>query len=764
MDRDRQVDALTRGSLRWFVVMALIGRVAFTVPAVILNRSVLGELGDRILPLSVGVLLIDAVLIMVVVRRPGLLSMRWLFVADMVLAVIATVGATLLIPPGSYLIPGRDALTGYGWGTVALWTVIRGARTGVALVGLTAAIQLGMAWLNDSALDGYGIAQVVLRVGFALMNFLLAAALTELARRGARHAVSEGLRAGRLAERADALRALHDNALAELDAIVLTASRSSIPPAERLALAVRRARLQASLVRGQDTEASGDVLSTLIRLGTEFSNRGLQVAVCDIRPPGTPQGSREAVAALVGAAREALNNVVKHAGVGAAEVRVTGGASAVEVEVVDHGHGFRPGRNTAGFGVRRSMHERIDEVGGQVRVRSAPGAGTRVTVTIPHGIAARGLGRGAAPPAGALTWFPLVPLISRVLALPLMALMLNPFLPGHLGQLYPSLAVLLAGNIALLAALLRPGAERVLCSPLLLGVDLAAAAGFFLWTAAALPTGIVLQPSPDAGFLYVFLTVAFWLAARGLITGVAVLLGAIGLESAAAGVNGVVFDPANGLLFVQHVVLVGATVGCAALVMRMAGQANRRALAESIAAGRQAERVEVLAGLHRRVLATWDTLAATPTDGDSAQRLAEIRQHAAALTGELRAALRADDPTESSLRRGLEALVRDRAGALRVELVAAELTGDPPPDVARALIDATAATLADFATGSGWRGGSVVIRVAGNPSELEIVVRSPSNHADHAATAAIMAAAGGRVDIRSTPDRGSRTRLQWSAR
>ena len=94
--------------------------------------------------------------------------------------------------------------------------------------------------------------------------------------------------------------------------------------------------------------------------------------------------------ALFRVAQEALRNVERHAAATRASITVTTGASTVDLEVHDDGVGFevpddlrtlaRAGRlGTIG------MQERAELVGGWLQVRSAPGAGTTVTVSVPTG-------------------------------------------------------------------------------------------------------------------------------------------------------------------------------------------------------------------------------------------------------------------------------------------------------------------------------------------------------------------------------------------
>jgi signal transduction histidine kinase len=84
---------------------------------------------------------------------------------------------------------------------------------------------------------------------------------------------------------------------------------------------------------------------------------------------------------LLRVCQEALSNVRKHAGAGRALVRLDYADGEVGLEVTDDGCGFDPGAAAAGYGLS-GMRTRVAEAGGAMAVRSAPGAGTSVTVRV----------------------------------------------------------------------------------------------------------------------------------------------------------------------------------------------------------------------------------------------------------------------------------------------------------------------------------------------------------------------------------------------
>ncbi len=85
--------------------------------------------------------------------------------------------------------------------------------------------------------------------------------------------------------------------------------------------------------------------------------------------------------------RELLRNVVKHAGARSAVVTARVRAGAYEIEVLDDGKGFDVEQALShaegiGFGLF-SIRERLRHLGGQLRIRSTIGSGSRLTMRLP---------------------------------------------------------------------------------------------------------------------------------------------------------------------------------------------------------------------------------------------------------------------------------------------------------------------------------------------------------------------------------------------
>jgi signal transduction histidine kinase len=94
----------------------------------------------------------------------------------------------------------------------------------------------------------------------------------------------------------------------------------------------------------------------------------------------------EAVSAVVLAAREAMTNAAKFAGVDEIDVYVEVDNESVVVFVRDRGSGFDRGSVPAGRrGIAESIEARLERVGGRATIVTRPGAGTEVELRVPRG-------------------------------------------------------------------------------------------------------------------------------------------------------------------------------------------------------------------------------------------------------------------------------------------------------------------------------------------------------------------------------------------
>jgi signal transduction histidine kinase len=168
---------------------------------------------------------------------------------------------------------------------------------------------------------------------------------------------------------------------------------STLQAMEYLATDGYGADLSADTVRQVAADTAVELRGTLLRLGgpepCELVS-GLEQVVSAAERWGTVQvemitdlhGSVYGAdaAALVGAVREALNNVHKHANATRVLVRCETSEMGARVVVSDDGVGVDLAHIEAGIGLRHSIVERMATRGGQAYVSSVLGEGTRVTL------------------------------------------------------------------------------------------------------------------------------------------------------------------------------------------------------------------------------------------------------------------------------------------------------------------------------------------------------------------------------------------------
>ncbi len=119
----------------------------------------------------------------------------------------------------------------------------------------------------------------------------------------------------------------------------------------------------------------------------EVSRRsGIKVTVAaENMPDALPDELRTCIYRVV---QEALHNVARHSGAKSAVVTVRQDDGSLFLSVEDDGSGFDPER-TRGLGTL-GMEERVRQLGGRLEVRSTPGNGTALRVTLPIPVAVAG--------------------------------------------------------------------------------------------------------------------------------------------------------------------------------------------------------------------------------------------------------------------------------------------------------------------------------------------------------------------------------------
>jgi signal transduction histidine kinase len=129
-----------------------------------------------------------------------------------------------------------------------------------------------------------------------------------------------------------------------------------------------------------DTRDLARALAGVVRQFQDATDTPIDLAVT-----GTPRRLPDATENnLLRIGQEALLNAIKHGGAGRIRVDLAFTSGAVRLCVHDDGCGFDSTQAPlyGHFGLL-GMHERAEQLGGELQVRSRPGEGTDVRVAIP---------------------------------------------------------------------------------------------------------------------------------------------------------------------------------------------------------------------------------------------------------------------------------------------------------------------------------------------------------------------------------------------
>jgi signal transduction histidine kinase len=286
-----------------------------------------------------------------------------------------------------------------------IWAAFRFGPPGATLsIAITAAVAIGVTANDVGAFSKQPIdhrtLSTQLYIAVAALTALFLSAVVCERQRSSRELAearsSEGERA--VQERRRIARDLHDDVSQALFSTVLHTRTA------QKALAQEGGSPSGRVARSLDTIAEltktvqSEMRALIFELRKDPVHDGLVAALTrhasEVRTTGGPsidiRGprprlplSQNAETQLFAIGREALSNVVRHAGATAAQVRVGVQQEQIVVEVRDNGRGFDPAARHPGHFGLDSMRSRAAEIEGQLTVSSAPGYGTVVSVRVP---------------------------------------------------------------------------------------------------------------------------------------------------------------------------------------------------------------------------------------------------------------------------------------------------------------------------------------------------------------------------------------------
>jgi signal transduction histidine kinase len=296
-------------------------------------------------------------------------------------AALAVVGALLIWRESS---SGRTAGRRRAWAAHAPPRRAKAAalrklsRPELSVTGLGVALVLGAGlaflWANGALRP----AGDVLLAAFVV---LLAATLVFAPswRRLARGLAAERAERIRSQERADLGAHLHDSVLQTLALV----QRNAADPGKVAQLARRQERELRAWLAGERPAHPEETLLAALRAAASETEDALGAVVEVIAVGDCPLDER--AWASVAAAREAMVNAAKFAGGAAISVYAEVGDDRLQLFVRDRGPGFDPAAVPAERrGIRDSLVGRMKRAGGSATVRSTPGGGTEVEISIPR--------------------------------------------------------------------------------------------------------------------------------------------------------------------------------------------------------------------------------------------------------------------------------------------------------------------------------------------------------------------------------------------
>ena len=323
--------------------------------------------------------------------------------ADLALAVGLNLVAGLVMPAGT--VGERPFFAaGYPVAAAVTWGAARGVGGGVA-----AGLVLGASLVAGQLANGIDLASsepaVLLDLAGGTLNFVLAggavglvARLLERSAGQLRQATEETIRAreraARLAERESLGRQIHDSVLQAL-ALVHKRGRELAAggpvPADQVAglaeMAAGQERALRSLILRDPADDGTPAGAASLRAALEAlagAERSLPVTAGATGALWLPA---RYVEELVAAVRQALDNVVEHAGATRVALFAEEDAGVVVLTVRDDGRGFRYDERQllaqGKIGLAKSIKGRVEQLGGTMAVTSRPGAGTEVELRVP---------------------------------------------------------------------------------------------------------------------------------------------------------------------------------------------------------------------------------------------------------------------------------------------------------------------------------------------------------------------------------------------
>lgn len=346
----------------WLLILAFasLGSADGIDPAVVWGTLVIGTAGTAVTYLA---------------ARREFLGELWYVIFDVSIALLIA-AAGWIAGSDEFLVGGYpvSSLFIVAYGTNFMVTAIAGAFASVVFAGLHVAMELGL----ERTLGSVQFIIVALVVGWAFEALrqrekLRLDAETERAE-AERELYTARQRSTRLEERSVIARQLHDSVLQTLKLI----SASADDPDEVRYLSRVQERDLRRTINEYQSPYDDSFRARLMEARATVEDH-YRVEIEQVINDDAEMDQR--LSAVVGAAAEAMINAARHSGSKKIDLFAEIRDGQVTVNVRDRGKGFDP--RSPRSGITHSIVERIEAVGGAAEIKSAPGRGTEVVVTLP---------------------------------------------------------------------------------------------------------------------------------------------------------------------------------------------------------------------------------------------------------------------------------------------------------------------------------------------------------------------------------------------
>lgn len=308
--------------------------------------------------------------------KRGFLAETWYLVFDSAITLLLAAGG-LLAGHDGFIVGGYPAslLFVYAYATNFQVTVLAGVAGTLVMGYLHVLTELSPARTFGSI--QYVIVAAV--VGWAFENLRKREHMRLVAeeeRAEAEHELAEEQRkTARLEERTMIARQLHDSVLQTLKLITAAAD----DPVEVRYLARVQERDLRRTINEYQSPFDESFRACLLDARADIEDR-FRVEIEQVVKDDAEMDER--LHAVIAAASEAMTNAARHSGVKSIDLFAEIRGGALQVNVRDRGNGFDPDAVT-GTGIDGSIHRRVEAVGGIAEIKTAPGRGTEVQITLP---------------------------------------------------------------------------------------------------------------------------------------------------------------------------------------------------------------------------------------------------------------------------------------------------------------------------------------------------------------------------------------------